>query len=95
MDKTIEQETSYDLLLLKFVLSAIIDHAHNREQILEYVRANFEAFSIILSPSNDHAFYDERMNELLDLLESGDRKPTLSGKPPALRLVRSTEPDND
>jgi hypothetical protein len=88
-----QKEVSYDVLLLKFIVSAIIDRSSDRPAILEYIRANLVVFSEIVGSGQDGNFYKGRIQELLEFLESGDTKPTFSGSPPRLRLVRSRDPD--
>jgi hypothetical protein len=58
---------------------------------MEYIRANLGAFSGIVGSSRDGEFFKGRIQELLDFLEPGDKRPTFSGSPPKLRLVRSTD----
>lgn len=87
-----QKEVNYDVLLLKFVVSAIIDRSSDRPAILEYIRTNLGVFSEIVGSGHDGSFQKARINELLEFLESGDKKPTFSGRPPKLRLVRSKDP---
>ena len=94
MSDNFDADTAYEVLLLKFVVSAIIDHAPNREQLLKYIRANLETFSEIANTSEREAPQAEKIKELLEFLESGERRPKLTGKPPNLKLVRVDDSDD-
>lgn len=94
MTDELQRDTTYDVLLLKFVVSAIIDRSRDRGAILDYIRINLDTFSAIVGSGKDGEFYKGRIRELLEFLESGDKKPTFTGSPPQLRLVRSREPND-